>query len=71
MADGATTTTTVAEGAFSQVLWRDGRWWHWRYLATMGAWVPVTGRDPEPRARTMDVDATRARVELAARGGVR
>ena len=42
-----------AEGAFSQVLWRDGRWWHWRYLATMGAWVPVTGRDPEPRTRTM------------------
>ncbi len=74
MADGMTATseTQYADGACSQVVFRDGVWWHWRWLPTLGCRVPVTGHDPQPTQRQMDVAATRARVELAAKlGGVR
>ena len=34
-----------AEGAFSQVAYDDGVWWHWRRpCAILGVWVPVAGR---------------------------
>ncbi len=74
MADGMTATSETGSGqagACSQVVFRDGVWWHWRYLPTLGCRVPVTGHDPQPTRRALDVAATRARVELAARGGVR
>jgi hypothetical protein len=70
--DARGAASTMTEGAHSQVLFRDGAWWHWRWLSTLGCWVPVTGRDPEPTRRSPDVGATRARVELAAQlGGAR
>lgn len=74
MADGMTAMdgAQYAEGAYSQVVCRGGVWWHWRWLPTLGCRVPVTGHDPQPTQRQMDVAATRARVELAAQlGGVR
>lgn len=70
MADGM--TATMAEGAHSQVVYRDGVWWHWRRpTAVLHAWVPVTGREPQPGRRTVDIDATRARIELTVRRTVR
>lgn len=73
--DGGETTVCAGlfdDGAHSQVAFRGGVWWHWRYLPTLGCRVPVTGHDPQPTQRQMDVATTRARVELAAQlGGVR
>lgn len=60
------------DGAHSQVVFRDGVWWHFRFLPTLGIHAVVTGHDPQPTRRALDVAATRARVELAASlGGVR
>lgn len=70
MADGMTAAdgAQYAEGAHSQVVYRDGVWWHWRRpTAVLHAWVPVTGREPQPTRRVVDVDATRARIERTVR----
>jgi len=70
MADGMTAAdgAQYAEGAHSQVVYRDGVWWHWRIpTPTFPAWVPVTGHDPLPTKRMADVDATRARIERTVR----
>ncbi len=68
--DGASSAPLI-DGEHSPVVYRDGVWWHLRFLAPLGIHVPVTGHDPQPTQRTLDVAATRARIELAARGGVR
>lgn len=66
--DGGMATATMAEGAHSQVEFRDGVWWHWRIpTPAFPAWVPVTGHDPQPTRRVMDVAGTRARIERTVR----
>ena len=70
MADGMTAADGAqwAEGAHSQVVFRDGVWWHWRRpTPTFPAWVPVTGRELQPTRRVVDVAATRARIERTVR----
>lgn len=69
MADGMTAMdgAQYAEGAYSQVVCRGGVWWHWRRVPVLGGFIEATGHDPQPTRRTVDIDATRARIALTLR----